>query len=1309
MANFNLRNSINGLTDLENYKIEHEIDVAEDPGGAVNRVVEAIANNPDNITDPEVFDTTQSILKELPTFTDAALSTTLLESISSAFAQAVGSSTDDEKKEVLERYAFLLLWFVTAMYGVKTGGSTGEEIAAKGKGRGKKKAKSTENTANWTDQVPELFNLLSRALQKLPTERIWTTTADRDSFLSCITRPANLLAQSETLMKSPDIKLGYFKILSLAARNHGQAASVQTAIMQNLVYFEFNAEPMAELITLLAKEYDKPQVGEDILRELGNKVFSPQDQQGPKSFAKFLIKLGELNPKMVLKQVAILQKHLDSEFYQVRNAILDVLGLLIKSLSAMDDEQGPQNPEDENDATQSTKQIDSFFILIFERFLDLNGYVRTKVVQICNKLLDLQSKFPKQRIEMTSLAVRALEDKSALVRKGSIALLTKLILTHPYGRIHGGELSMEEWTKRYDEVDAELKPFQLPSQQEQSDDEEEQALEPDKVKEEEGEKMDHPAHQSDDDASEGSTTEDEGPDSLPSKKPKRPDPKKRRKSMMDIAAESQAQVLSGADEGRLIALRLKKRYYSDALSFIQHLENAAPIIEDLLASKTKSEVLESIEFFKVAADYKIDSSGDGIKRMLHLIWDKDSTTTDDDGKTLKGVRSKLIECYKVLFFDVVPDLNPHEQVNRIAKNMIELTFNATLADLTSLEQLLSTMMSEGNIHPDVVTKLWQVYSTTRPIPKAQRRGAIIVLGMCAVAKPAVVQEKMEELLKIGLGTYGRNDLVLAKYTCIALKRVGGTFKKVKGTQVDQSLRLPMDNPVFERLRDLIECETHDQEWFAMCEQALNTIYSLGEQPDHLCSTIIHDLTERVFNAPVTETDSSPQKEHSATPATPASPAKSAVTGDEDDEEHDDTIRPPSASKHQLVEGFQLGQLIFVAGHCAIKQIVHLEIVEREFKRRKTEQEKEDKATANKKSKENDELDQVVGTVEDDIADVIAHTKESELLYGPDALLTVFGGMCSQICSQQKSYKSEILRKTAVLSLSKFMCVSAKYCEEHLMMLFKILETSTDPTIRSNIVIALGDVAVSFSTIMDENSDHLYGSLTDKDMTVKKNTLMVLTHLILNGMIKVKGQLGEMAKCLEDQEPRISDLAKLFFSELSTKDNAIYNNLPDIISHLSVGAHSVDEETFKETMRFIFQYIEKEKQAAAIVEKLCQRFRHAQEERQWRDIAYCLSLLPFKAEASIKKLVEGLPFYQEKLHEEVVFKRFQEILGKIRLNKVLSKGEGDIAEFENAIEEARKKGLDDKGLEKRAAAKTQKAATRRSRRTRGAKASKEDSD
>ena len=99
------------------------------------------------------------------------------------------------------------------------------------------------------------------------------------------------------------------------------------------------------------------------------------------------------------------------------------------------------------------------------------------------------------------------------------------------------------------------------------------------------------------------------------------------------------------------------------------------------------------------------------------------------------------------------------------------------------------------------------------------------------------------------------------------------------------------------------------------------------------------------------------------------------------------------------------------------------------------------------------------------------------------------------------------------------------------------------------------------------------------------------------------------------------------------------------------------------MKYIFSFIEKvslsysqcgghnmifgqEKQAEAIVEKLCQRFRLSEDPRQWRDIAFCLSLLPFKSERSVKKLIEGLQFYRDKLYEPTVFNLFIEILTKV---------------------------------------------------------------
>jgi condensin complex subunit 1 len=105
-----------------------------------------------------------------------------------------------------------------------------------------------------------------------------------------------------------------------------------------------------------------------------------------------------------------------------------------------------------------------------------------------------------------------------------------------------------------------------------------------------------------------------------------------------------------------------------------------------------------------------------------------------------------------------------------------LTRDATLAELTSLEQLLAVMMARDVVEDDVITKLWQVYSTSslsflphlfpltllfphagtaKDIPRFQRRGAIIVLGMFAQTKPEVVADHVETLLKIGLGPLGR--------------------------------------------------------------------------------------------------------------------------------------------------------------------------------------------------------------------------------------------------------------------------------------------------------------------------------------------------------------------------------------------------------------------------------------------------------------------------------------------------------------------------------------------------------------------------
>lgn len=59
-------------------------------------------------------------------------------------------------------------------------------------------------------------------------------------------------------------------------------------------------------------------------------------------------------------------------------------------------------------------------------------------------------------------------------------------------------------------------------------------------------------------------------------------------------------------------------------------------------------------------------------------------------------------------------------------------------------------------------------------------------------------------------------------------------------------------------------------------------------------------------------------------------------------------------------------------------------------------------------------------------------------------------------------------------------------------------------------------------------------LRDDSPQVRMNTMKIMTRLILNDMVKVKGQISEIATCLQDEDSRIAELAKCFFSELSKK-------------------------------------------------------------------------------------------------------------------------------------------------------------------------------
>lgn len=63
-----------------------------------------------------------------------------------------------------------------------------------------------------------------------------------------------------------------------------------------------------------------------------------------------------------------------------------------------------------------------------------------------------------------------------------------------------------------------------------------------------------------------------------------------------------------------------------------------------------------------------------------------------------------------------------------------------------------------------------------------------------------------------------------------------------------------------------------------------------------------------------------------------------------------------------------------------------------------------KDSGHQPSKDGEELDQVAGNAEDEIGERIAGIRESELLYGPESLLAVFGPMLVHICGSPQKFK-----------------------------------------------------------------------------------------------------------------------------------------------------------------------------------------------------------------------------------------------------------------------------------------------------------------
>uniref|UniRef100_A0AAX7USB4 Condensin complex subunit 1 n=1 Tax=Astatotilapia calliptera TaxID=8154 RepID=A0AAX7USB4_ASTCA len=584
-----------------------------------------------------------------------------------------------------------------------------------------------------------------------------------------------------------------------------------------------------------------------------------------------------------------------------------------------------------------------------------------------------------------------------------------------------------------------------------------------------------------------------------------------------------------------------------------------------------------------------------------------------------AIKDAVIHAYRRLYLNPQGD-TIRTKAQTLVDSLSELMVDSSLGTIQCLEEIVSD---------SVIT--------------------LMDISVCdARAEREVVLSNLDTLCSVALGEKVTEDFLLARDAVITICNITDHVRQSKGAP----FRLPQDHQLFTCLTQAVAegVVMEDPYWQSFMEQAVRLIYFLAESPDQLCSRLLQRSARLLLDQ--------------------------IAEGGEVNKDAGQ-MQDGSQESNEQLNCVCLAQLLAACGCVAFWQVSHLErSVSAELRRRRGETEEREekekgpagKQTANESTME-EELGLIGASAEDTEAELIRNICETELLN----LLSAFLPLLVRVCGSPGRYSHPQLTTAACLALSQYMMISPSVCEENIRLMFTVLERSTLPVVRANAIIALGDLTVRFPNILEPWTQNLYARLSDEVPSVRQTAVTVLTQLVLKDVLKVKGQVSEVAVLLIDPDSHINSLALNFFNELATKDNAIYNLLPDIISRLSDPERGMSSEDFNTIMKQLFSYITKERQTESLVEKLCQRFRTAKTERQWCDLAVSLSLLSM-CERGFKRLQECWECYSDKLTEPGVYQPLLSITAKLRRG-AKPQFKAQVDEFEQRLTAVHTRGLE----------------------------------
>lgn len=1042
----------------------------------------------------------------------------------------------------------------------------------------KTRTSSFKDYERYRDRV--IKNIL--LLISMPLNKVADSPTEAREIVSQVMRVCYKMVENSainSLTKNKELLDINFSIIGIGIEKYNQSLSFCLKFIQLLQYREQLAPLLADLVEFIVTRHDQRLLIGEILREIDRIDIRElsRDSSCPRAVSTFLVNLSEKCPKDFIPSLNHIFGYLEQDSYIMRNASLAVMAnLIIKFL---------HRPEEDKSLR------DEILDVMLAHIKDITGYTRSKALTVWCILCD-NGCIPLSYVtSVTSAAVGRLNDKSCFVRKSAVRFIISILSKNPYN----DRLPLKVFTERYVEEKAKL----------------DKLLEEEKTKDaEEGELLET--------LSQASATDTITSDTDP----------------LEVHPGLRKKDVALAEESAIIAQTRKVNFLQDAIAFTKQITKAIPLTTEMLCSKNVTDIQEAIDFFVHCHEYGIDEALIGFKRMISLINVQE-----------KSVQDTVSYAYKRIFFESSRYEGLSNKDSLVISNLLNFIQTASIGECLSLESLIGQFVHSSGFTKEMERELWARFTGAKQNTSIEDSIlAVQLIGMLASHQPDIINHNLQLCVQYGLSSNGCSEVEsrLVRETCIAIRK--SLPRKIEDKR--RSMRLAKDDEIFVRLQTiLVESLTcmNSFNWFSMCDEALRIIFDIAENPDQICEAIYTQVADTLLKNSIQSNSLFGQDTHrNESPDLVFQPSTIQTTTN-------GTVGSQTPTL-ELVHPVVLSRFIHFLGDIALNLAVFLELhVLLELKIRNVSSNdvssnnisahnisissrRRSRRYGGNKSMEEQNLEEEIGLggaeAEDAEMEFIGGICDEEIVCGKN-LLAKLSRVIIEVVTDPFRYPNPELKQTSSLALAKYMMVSAKYCDDHLRLLFTILEKTRDPEIKINLIVAISDLCIRFPNQLDGWNGKIFDCLQSEDVSVRRAALKILSRLVLCDILKAKDQISIMANLIVDEDEQISSYSRHFFQELSKKLNAIYNVLPDIISRLSDIKTGLDEENFRVVMRFLFDLIDKSQHIDRLVDKLCGRFMDTDNERQWSDLAFCLSLLKY-SDRSMMKLIDKFDCYKDKL-------------------------------------------------------------------------------